>query len=130
MQSVHTPNAPQPAGHYAQAIVHNGCVYVSGQLPLDPDTGRLIAGDAATQTRQALANVAAILEAAGSGLDLALQMTVYVANMTLWDTVNAAYTEILGDHRPARAVVPTKRLHHGSLVEIACIAALREEPAA
>ena len=68
----------------------------------------------------------AILEAAGSGLDLLLSVTVYVADISLWPRVNAAYARVLGAHRPARAVVPVKELHHGYLVEVQAVAALRE----
>ena len=84
-------------------------------------------GDAANQTRRALANVAAILEAGGSGLDQVLQMTVYVSDIDHWPTVNEIYAEVMGDHRPARAVVPVRDLHHGYLVEIQAIAAVQSE---
>jgi 2-iminobutanoate/2-iminopropanoate deaminase len=121
---ISTPNAPQPAGHYAQAIVHNGLVYVSGQLAVDPATGEKKLGSIEEQTEQALQNVAAILQAAGS--DLGRVLKVYVSDMGLWGRVNAVYTTVFGDHRPARAVVPTRELHYGFQVEIEAIAALPE----
>lgn len=127
MRLVETERAPRPGGHYSQAVVHNGTVYVAGQLPVNPADPKAPPGDAATQARQALENVRHILEAAGSGLDLTLQMTVYVSDIAHWGEVNRVYSEIMGPHRPARAVVPTRDLHYGYLVEIQAIAAVREE---
>jgi 2-iminobutanoate/2-iminopropanoate deaminase len=127
MRFVETDRAPRPGGHYSQAVVHQGTVYVAGQLPIDPADPKAPPGDAAAQTRLALTNVRHILEAAGSGLDLALQMTLYVSDIAHWGEVNRVYTEVMGDHRPARAVVPTRDLHYGYLVEIQTIAAIRTE---
>jgi len=121
-----TPDAPAPAGHYSQAIVHENVVYVSGQLPIDPRTGEKHVGSIEEQTEQALRNVAAILEAAGSDISRVIKTTVYISDITLWDRVNAVYTEFFGEHRPARAVVPTRDLHFGFQVEIEAIAALGE----
>jgi 2-iminobutanoate/2-iminopropanoate deaminase len=126
MRTIETPHAPHPAGHYAQAVVHGGLVFVAGQLPHDVANPGRTPGDAEEQTQLALRNVEAILEAAGSGLDRLLSVTVYVADIGLWARVNAAYARVLGSHRPARAVVPVKELHHGYLVEIQAVAALRE----
>lgn len=128
MHPVETKNAPSPAGHYSQAIVHEGLVYVAGQLPIDPVKGRdgsLPPGPVGEQTERVLRNVEAILEAAGSGLDRLLQVTIYVSSIEQWGEVNQAYARVLGDHRPARAVVPVKELHHGFAVEVQAVAALR-----
>jgi 2-iminobutanoate/2-iminopropanoate deaminase len=127
MIDVSTPNAPQPAGHYAQAIVHNGLVYVSGQLPVDPATGERCTGSIEEQAEQALVNVRAILEAAGTDLNHVLKTTVYVSDISLWGRVNAVYSAFFGDHRPARAVVPTRELHYGFQIEIEAIAALPDD---
>ena len=126
MRSVSTPNAPAARGHYSQAVVHAGLVYVAGQLPIDPadPARRLESFDA--QARQVLANVAAILEAAGSSIDRVLKATVYVADLAHWPQFNAIYAEVLGEHRPARTVVPVAGLHYGYLVEMDVIAALRD----
>jgi 2-iminobutanoate/2-iminopropanoate deaminase len=124
MKSIRTPNAPLPAGHYAQAIVHNGLVYVSGQLPVDPETGEKRIGSIEDQTSQALKNVAAILRAAGSDLDQVVKATVYISDVELWDRVNKVYGEFFGAHRPARAIVPTRDLHFGFQIEIEVIAAV------
>jgi len=126
MRFVQTDLAPSPAGHYSQAVVHGGLVYVAGQLPIDPADPKAAPGDAASQARQALDNVRAILESAGSGLDHVLQMTIYVSDIAHWPDVNRVYAEMLGEHRPARAVVPTRDLHYGWLVEIQATAALKE----
>ena len=107
--------------------MHGGLVYVAGQLPIRPGAPRASdVGSIEEQTEQTLRNVAAILDAAGSGLDRVLQMTIYVSDMSLWSAVNAVYARVLGDHRPARAVVPVKDLHHGYQIEIQAIAAMRE----
>jgi len=127
MRTVATPLAPAPGGHYSQAVVHNGTVYVAGQLPINPAAPKAPPGDTAAQTRQALENVRVILEAAGSGLDQVVQMTVYVSDISHWGEVNQVYTEVMGEHRPARAVVPVRDLHFGYLIEIQAIAALRED---
>ena len=126
MRFVETPLAPAPGGHYSQAVIHNGIVYVAGQLPIDPADRHAPPGDAAEQTRRAMENVRNVLEAAGSGLDKILQVTVYVADISMWGEVNRVYTEVMGDHRPARAVVPVPNLHFGFLIEIQAIAALAD----
>ena len=123
MKTIHTPDAPAPRGHYSQAIVHNGLVFVSGQLPIGPDGEVLSRESAREQTRAVLANTAKILGAAGSGLDRLLQVTIYVTDIDFWTEVNEAYVEVMGDHRPARAVVPVKELHHGVALELQAIAA-------
>lgn len=128
MRIVQTDLAPTPGGHYSQAVVHGDTVYVAGQLPIDPDDPHAPPGDAADQARRAMTNVRTILEAAGSGLEHVLQMTVYVSDIGHWGTVNRVYTEMMGSHRPARAVVPVGELHFGYLVEIQAIASLPGEP--
>jgi 2-iminobutanoate/2-iminopropanoate deaminase len=124
MKKISTANAPQPAGHYSQAIVFGGVVYVAGQLASDPRSPDRPPGSAGEQTRQALANLQAILEAAGSGLDRALQVTIYVSDIDLWDEVNSAYAAVMGDHRPARAIIPVGKLPRGYVLEIQATAAL------
>lgn len=127
IKAVFTTNAPTPAGHYSQAIVHNGLVYVAGQLPIDPATGEKKTGPIEEQAEQALRNLRAILQAAGTDLHRVLKMTVYISDISLWGKVNAVYARMLGEHRPARAVVPVKELHHGFQIEIEAIAALDAE---
>ena len=126
MREISTPDAPEPAGHYSQAVVHNNLVYVSGQLPIDPKTGEKRIGSIEEQTEQALKNLAAILRAAGSNLNQVIKTTVYISDIELWGRVNEVYAKFFGEHRPARAVVPTKNLHFGFQIEIEAIAALNK----
>ena len=122
MEKIFTDHAPIPAGHYSQAFVHEGLIFVSGQLPIDPKTGETCTGSIENQTELALKNVEAILSVAGSRLDQVLKVTVFVADISLWSRVNAVYARVFGSHKPARVVVPVKELHYGCLVEIDAIA--------
>ena len=124
MKKISTDKAPIPAGHYSQAIVHGGLVYVSGQLPINPLSGEKINGSIQNQTQQVLTNIAAILEASGSRMDQVLKVTVYISDISLWGKVNEVYSLVFGDHKPARAMVPTKALHHGFLIEVDAVAAV------
>ena len=122
IEFIETPNAPLAAGHYAQATVWNDLIFVSGQLPIHPATKEKFTGSIDVQSRQVLENVKAILEAAGSDLAHVLKTTVYIADISLWDQVNTVYADFFGDHKPARAGVPTKELHYGFLIEIEAVA--------
>ncbi|MBK7873220.1 MAG: RidA family protein [Saprospiraceae bacterium] len=122
MRIIETLNAPLPAGHYSQATEWNGLIFVAGQLPIKPNREKVL-GTIEEQTLQTLENVKAIVEAAGSDLDQVLKVTVYIADISLWDQVNKVYTEFFGSHKPARAIVPVKDLHYGFLIEIEAIAA-------
>jgi 2-iminobutanoate/2-iminopropanoate deaminase len=123
IRTIQTENAPIPAGHYSQAVVYNGLVFVAGQLAIDPHTGERKRGSIEEQTEQALKNVSEILKAAGSDLKLVLKMTLFVTDIGLWERVNEVYSRVMGEHRPARAVIPSRDLHHGFLIEIEAIAA-------
>ncbi|MFN2501697.1 MAG: RidA family protein [Pyrinomonadaceae bacterium] len=126
MKPIHPPSQPPPKGHYSPGIEHNGLIFVSGQLPMDLVTRKPFTGSIERQTELALRNVETVLLAAGSDLRHAVQMTIYISDMELWGDVNAAYARVMGDHRPARAIVPVKDLHFGTKIEIQAIAALRE----
>lgn len=125
MKAVYPENLPKPAGHYSPGIVYGGLVYVSGQLPLDLKSREPFAGDIEEQTKIALRNVEAVLHAAGSDLRSVVQMTIYVSSMDTWDRVNKVYAEVMGEHRPARAIVPVGQLHYGVGIEIQAIAAVK-----
>jgi 2-iminobutanoate/2-iminopropanoate deaminase len=127
MHHIVTEDAPPPAGHYSQGVAHNGLLFVSGQLPIDPRTGEKHIGPIEDQTRQVLENVAAILAAGGADLGDVLKVTVYVSDIGLWGRVNQVYAEVFGEHRPARVVVPTRDLHHGFQIEIEAIAAVKDQ---
>ena len=124
IKTVFTPNAPTAGGHYSQAVVYNGLVFVAGQLAIHPSTGEKLTGSIEQQTEQCLKNVAEILKASGSDLSRVLRMTIYVSDIELWPAVNTVYARVMGDHRPARAVVPVKELHYGFKIEIETIAAI------
>ena len=126
MKKINLPNAPAPVGHYSSAVVHNGLIFVSGQLPMNHQTGEVETGSIEAQTELALRNVEQILIAAGSDLNHVLQMTIYVSEMELWNKVNEVYARILGEHRPARAIVPVKDLHFGTKIEIQAVAAVKD----
>ncbi len=137
MKQVHTEHAPLPAGYYAQGVTHRGLLYVSGQLPIVPAQPPAGVASAVVpidqQTRQALANVKAIVEAAGASLSSVIKTTVYVSDVALWPDVNSAYAtffeEHAANHRPARAVVPCKTLHFGYQIEIEAVTVLPEPSA-
>jgi 2-iminobutanoate/2-iminopropanoate deaminase len=124
MRAIIADDAPLPAGHYAQAIEHDGLLYVSGQLPIDPPQDHQSLGPIETQASQALANLDVILKAAGSAREQVLKVTVYIADIALWERVNAVYARFFGDHRPARAIVPTRELHFGFQIEVEAAAAV------
>ncbi len=127
MRIVQTSEAPRPAGHYSQAMVHGGLVYVAGQLPINPVAPDAPVADADSQIRRALHNVEAVLKAAGTDLSHLLQVTIFVADLELWPEVNRIYGEMLGEHRPARAVIPCGELKRGYLLEVTAVAALPDE---
>ena len=126
MKAISTDLAPAARGHYSQAIVHAGLVYVAGQLPVVPGEPERRLADFEAQARQVIGNVIAIVEAAGSSRERILRATVYIADAAHWPQFNAIYAEMLGEHRPARTVVPVSGLHYGYLVEMDAIAALRD----
>jgi len=120
---IETENATLPLGHYAQATQHGGTIYVSGQLGRLPNMSDEEAGGIEVQTRRCLENVLAIIEAAGSSADRLLKVNIFIADIEQWPAVNKVYAEMLGEHKPARIVVPTPLLHYGALLEIDAIAA-------
>ncbi len=114
MRAIETADAPRPVGPYAQAIEAGDFVFCAGQVGLDPATGRLVAGGIAAETEQALANLAAVLAAAGLGLDAVVKTTVYVTDLREWPAVNAAYARRFTAPYPARATVAVAALPAGA----------------
>jgi 2-iminobutanoate/2-iminopropanoate deaminase len=115
---IHTREAPAAKGPYSQAVAMDGWIWTSGQVALDPVTGTMAGHDAATQADRALANISAILQAAGAGLDSVVRTTVYLTDMDDFAAVNAVYARYFPDGYPARACVEVSRLPLGALVEI------------
>lgn len=124
LTAVHTANAPAAIGPYSQAVCAGGFVYVSGQIPLDPATGEFAGPDIRTQTRQSLKNIAAILAAAGSGMDRVVKTTVLLKDIGDFAAMNEVYAKAFTAPYPARAAFEAAALPKGALVEIECVAAL------
>ena len=115
--------APSPVGPYSQAIVAGGFVFASGQIPLDPASGKLVEGDIEAQTARVLDNLRAVLEAAGSSLDQVVRASVYLVDLAVFPRVNAVYARYFeGDPKPARSTVQVAALPLGAQVEIDVIA--------
>jgi 2-iminobutanoate/2-iminopropanoate deaminase len=124
MEFIETSNAPLPAGHYSQAVVHNGLIYVAGILPITPDGTKLTDANIELQTLQILQNLEAILNAAGGSKTSVLKTTIYVSDIEDWPKVNPIYASFFENHRPARAIVPVNTLHYGLNIELEAIAAV------
>ena len=119
---IHTDAAPAAIGPYSQAIVADGWVFCSGQIPLDPTTGELIEGDVAQQTELVLTNLRAVLEAAGASMGTVVKTTVFLSDMNDFAAMNEVYGRHFGEHRPARAAVQAAALPKFVDVEIECVA--------
>jgi 2-iminobutanoate/2-iminopropanoate deaminase len=122
-----TDQAPSPAGHYSQAVIAGRHLYISGQLPIRPDGASSPEMSFEAQAAQAIANMLAILEAAGGTPERLARVTAYIVGVENWPNFNKVYAGMLPDIRPARTVVPVPELHHGFLVEIDAIALLAGE---
>ena len=119
---IQTEHAPNAIGPYSQAVKANGLVFASGQIPIDPETGQFVAGGIVEQTEQVLKNLAAVLEAAGSGLDRIVKTTVFLADMQEFVAMNEVYGRFFKETPPARATVEAARLPRDARVEIEAIA--------
>jgi len=122
LRAVSTEHAPQAIGPYSQAVVAGGFVFLSGQIPLDPATGKVVEGDIKVQTERVLQNLAAVLEAAGTSFRYVVKTTVFLHNMDDFAGMNEVYAGAFGEHRPARSTVAAKALPRNVLVEIDLIA--------
>jgi len=124
LKEIRTGSAPAPIGPYSQAVEAGGFVYFSGQIPLDPASGEIVTGDVAAQTRQVMANVAAVLAAAGRTFADVVKTTIYLTEMADFAAVNAVYGESFAASpaAPARSTVAVKELPRGSRVEIEVLA--------
>ncbi|NJE07796.1 RidA family protein [Thermococcus sp. M39] len=123
---IFTENAPKPIGPYSQAILVENpdkLLVISGQIPINPETGEVVKGDIREQARQAIENLIAILEAAGATVDDVIKVTVYLKNIKDFEEFNKVYEEYFGHSKPARAVVEVSDLPKGVKIEIEAIAA-------
>jgi 2-iminobutanoate/2-iminopropanoate deaminase len=119
---VHTDRAPKAIGPYSQAVAVDGWIFCSGQIPVDAETGQLSTGDVREQTDLVLRNLEAVLEAAGSSLQLVVKTTVFLADIDDFAAMNEVYARHFGEHRPARAAIQAGALPKRCAVEIECIA--------
>ena len=120
---INSERAPRAVGPYSQAIAAGGFVFVSGQIPIDPDTGKLVeSADVGDHVRRVMANLQAVLEAAGSGFERVVKATIYLANMADFPAVNRVYATYFGDAPPARATVQAGALPLAARVEIDVVA--------
>ena len=123
LRAVRAPEAPAPVGPYSQAVVAGGFVFASGQIPLDPATGKLVSGEIEAQTERVLDNLRAVLEAAGSSLDRVVRSSVYLVDLAVFPRMNAVYARYFAsDPKPARSTVQVAALPLGAQVEIDVIA--------
>ena len=127
LKRVHTDHAPAAIGPYSQAIVVDGWVFCSGQIPLVPETGELLTGGIAEQTDRALTSLARVLEAAGSSMQHVVKTTVFLSDMNDFAAMNEVYAKHFGDHRPARAAVQAGALPKFCDVEIECVARVKDD---
>ena len=123
MKKIFPESMPVPKGYYSPAVVHNGTVYVSGQLPIN-EKGEPQISSIEDEVRQCMKNIETILKASGSDLQHILKVNVFIADISNWPTFNQVFAEIMGEHRPARIVVPCNQLNYGCGIEIDCIAAV------
>lgn len=122
-KELRTGAAPAPVGPYSQAVAHAGLLFLSGQIPLDPATGRLVPGDIEAQTRRVLANLRAVLEAGGASLAHVVRTSIYLIDLADFPRVNAVYAEhFTAEPRPARSTVQVAALPLGAAIEIDAIA--------
>lgn len=122
MKTISTANAPAAIGPYAQGNIAGGLLFASGQIPLDPETGGIVGSTIEEQTAQAMKNVAAILEAAGTDFDHVVKTTCFLNDMNDFAAFNAEYAKSFGEVRPARSAVAVEKLPKGALVEVEVIA--------
>lgn len=125
IKQINTKNAPGAIGPYSQAIEANGFLFCSGQIGLDPETGELRPG-IEIQTKQVLENLKAIVEAAGLSLENVLKTTIYLKNLSDFQTVNEIYGKFFGPYKPARVTIEVSGLPKGALIEIDLIAAVND----
>lgn len=126
MKVIETSKAPIPNGHYSQAVQVGNTVYLSMQLPINPETKEQKLGSIEDQTYQVLNNILNIVEASGGHKNNIVKVTVYVSDISFWQAVNDIYTQFMGDHKPARGVVPVSSLHMGYQIGLDVVAVLDE----
>ncbi len=122
MKYIQTDNALKVNGHYAQAVEHNGLLFLSGILPFNSETGLYVEGTVEEQMEEVLNNLKCILEAGDSSLDKVLKTTLYISDINNWTKINHIYSEYFGEHTPARSIINIDTLHFGAYIEMEVIA--------
>jgi 2-iminobutanoate/2-iminopropanoate deaminase len=122
MEIIITKNAPAPIGPYNQAVVHENTIYISGQVALEPDTGKMDNANLAEETHRVMRNLGAVLQAAGSDFDHLIKCSIFILDMNEFKTINEVYASFFNDHHPARETVEVSKLPAGARVEISAIA--------
>lgn len=125
MKEIHTQYSQNSKGHYVPGMIHNDTLYISGQLSLDLETGKIVEGGIAAETKRALENMEMVLKEADLTKKDIVMVRLYTSDVDNWDIINEEYSNYFGDHKPARAVVPTRELHYGCLIEIEAVAAIK-----
>lgn len=121
-KTISTERAPKAIGPYSQAVITQGFAFLSGQIPLHPETGQLIEGDVTSQTERVIENLRAVLDACGSSLASVVKTTVFLKDMSDFPKMNEVYSRYFGENSPARSTVEVARLPRDVRVEIECIA--------
>ncbi len=119
---IYTDKAPKPIGPYSQALMYDDLIFLSGQIPINPETGKIVEGGIAEQTRQVMNNIKSVLEAAGSDLNHVVKVTVFLKDLSLFNEFNKIYAEYFNKRAPARTTVEVSNLPKGVLLEIDAIA--------
>jgi 2-iminobutanoate/2-iminopropanoate deaminase len=122
MEIIKTKNAPAPIGPYNQAVVHENTIYISGQVALEPDTGKMDNANLAEETHRVMRNLGAVLQAAGSDFDHLIKCSIFILDMNEFKAINEVYASFFNEHHPARETVEVSKLPAGARVEISAIA--------
>lgn len=125
LQTINTDKAPQAIGPYSQAVIAQGILYVSGQIPLDPQTGEVVSEDVSIQTKRVLDNMKAVVEAAEAGMDQVVKVTIYIVDMQQFATINEIYGTYFEAPYPARACVEVSKLPKGVQVEMDAVVIMK-----
>ncbi len=126
MEFIQTDKAPKPIGPYSQAVKVGDMLFVSGQIPIDPETGKLVQGSFKDKARRALMNLVSIVEAAGGSVEDIVKVTVYLTDISRFPEFNQVYEDVMKGHKPARAVIGVASLPAGAEIEVEAIAILED----
>lgn len=124
IKKVETKYSVRDGGHYTPGMIYHGVLYISGQLSIDPETGKVPEGGIKAEAKQALKNLDYVIQAAGTSKDRVIQCRVYLPDVKYWGDLNEEYAAYFGEHKPSRIVVPTNNLYNGCLCEIEAVVAM------